>query len=59
MKRLLSAIVLGGALAIGGIGCGSANSSVSEGDVDSKQEQMTKATEELAGKPLSELEERN
>lgn len=51
-------IVLG-ALAIGGIGCGSANSSVSEGDVDSKQEQMTKATEELAGKPLSELEERN
>ncbi|MCH7904915.1 MAG: hypothetical protein IH944_10155 [Armatimonadetes bacterium] len=58
MRRLLTAIVLA-ALAIGGIGCGSANSGVSEDDVDSKQKQMETATENLTGKSASERETRN
>ena len=58
MRRLLAVIVLG-ALAISGIGCGSANSSVSEDDVHSKQQQMEAATEELTGTPASELEMRD
>lgn len=48
-----------GALAIGGIGCGSANSSVSEGDVESKQEQMIEATEKATGKSESDFDTRN
>ena len=58
MKRLFVAVLLV-AFAVAGFGCKSANASVSEDDVNSKQGQMEKATEEMTGKPLSELEERN
>ena len=57
MKRLLAAVILV-AFAIGGFGCKSANSSVSEDDVDSKQEQINDATEDLLGGDIPEDEKR-
>lgn len=57
MKRLLAAVILV-AFAIGGFGCKSANSSVSEDDVQDKQDQIEEATKDLLGGDIPEDEKR-
>ena len=57
MKRLLVAVLLV-AFAIAGFGCKSANASVSEDDVDSKQQQIEDATTDLLDGEIPEDEKR-